>query len=379
MVLEPIAKSITCLEASHSTVADVFLFWLAIAAAYNDLLDNNTAKLPVEVAERIRRLVNYRFDQSIHYGPSDMFVAGFFLDPRYRASKVLKDVAPINPLEVPTVRIRSSASNIPAAVVAPDPSGTLRRIAKFLFGMLKSIYHDQENTIDGLSAGEATIQLRQQIDSYAAGKWPFNEPPSEDSQKTVFSWWKRLTKNPDAKVLATLAVKLFAMTPNSMADERTASVFTWLNSARRSSQNFSTLVRTAQLRAHYLKGSSKKKPKNRPTVKFRDMTKTLRVDSDDDSEFEPPSDTDTDDSDYSEYDSEEEELTGDDATPSDEVLEVMPGDHISSQDIPVDMTVRELIDVLVTTPTLPPRRPVAAQDVEMTLTVEAEVVWDYEI
>ena len=45
-----------------------------------------------------------------------------------------------------------------------------------------------------------------------------------------------------------LAVKLFSIVPNSMADERTVSVFTWLNSRLRSAQSVGTLVEQTQIR-----------------------------------------------------------------------------------------------------------------------------------
>ncbi|KAF9492053.1 hypothetical protein BDN71DRAFT_1483977 [Pleurotus eryngii] len=74
-VTEPLAKSITCLESSHATAVDVYVFWLAIMASMNNTLQSN------DVAENIRHLCNYRFNQSIHDGPSDIFITSFFLDP----------------------------------------------------------------------------------------------------------------------------------------------------------------------------------------------------------------------------------------------------------------------------------------------------------
>ena len=49
LVIGPIAKSIKCLEASHSTVADVYMFWLAIMASLEDLIKNDKLDLPLEV------------------------------------------------------------------------------------------------------------------------------------------------------------------------------------------------------------------------------------------------------------------------------------------------------------------------------------------
>ncbi|KAJ7600214.1 hypothetical protein C8J56DRAFT_879944 [Mycena floridula] len=76
-------------------------------------------------------------------------------------------------------------------------------------------------------------------------------------------------------------------------------------------------------------------------------------------------------------DSHNEDDTGDNATPSDKLLEVMPGDHISTQDIPVDMTIQELIDILAATPKLPARRANVTETVALTPAEEEVVVWDF--
>lgn len=82
LVIGPIAKSIKCLESSHATASDVYLFWLAAMASLEDLIRNDKLDAPFTVIERIRRLCNYRFDKMINEGPSDIFITGFFLDPR---------------------------------------------------------------------------------------------------------------------------------------------------------------------------------------------------------------------------------------------------------------------------------------------------------
>lgn len=78
-VLSPIAKAITCLESTHSTVADVYLFWLAVTAEIHRLLSQGA--LPTNIAEEIRLAVNFRFDQMVNDAPSDVFLTGFILDP----------------------------------------------------------------------------------------------------------------------------------------------------------------------------------------------------------------------------------------------------------------------------------------------------------
>ena len=45
-----------------------------------------------------------------------------------------------------------------------------------------------------------------------------------------------------------LAVRIYSVSVNSMADERTASNFTWFNSGLRNRQNVGTLTRMIQIR-----------------------------------------------------------------------------------------------------------------------------------
>jgi hypothetical protein len=81
-VLAPPAKSLTCLESSHSTVADVYLFWLAVMASLEEVITSPDNEIPSEVVEKLRRICNYRFDQMINDAPSDVYLTGFFLHPR---------------------------------------------------------------------------------------------------------------------------------------------------------------------------------------------------------------------------------------------------------------------------------------------------------
>ena len=46
-------------------------------------------------------------------------------------------------------------------------------------------------------------------------------------------------------------MKLYAVVPNSMADERTQSTFTWLNSVSRNRQHLHTMVQQTQIRQYY--------------------------------------------------------------------------------------------------------------------------------
>lgn len=75
----PIAKSITCLESSHSTVSMVYLFFLAVTATIHQIIKEGG--LPSDVADQIRKAVNFRFNQQINDAPDDVYLTGFMLDP----------------------------------------------------------------------------------------------------------------------------------------------------------------------------------------------------------------------------------------------------------------------------------------------------------
>ena len=81
-VTGPPSKATKCLESSFATAADVYVFWLAVQASFEELFTKNAIKLPPHVSEKIRRLSNYRFNQTINGAPSDTFIVAFFLIPR---------------------------------------------------------------------------------------------------------------------------------------------------------------------------------------------------------------------------------------------------------------------------------------------------------
>lgn len=85
-VLEPFARSIKCLESGHSTVADVYLFWLAVLARFQELFQHNTTfqgiGLPDNVIEDIRSIVNGRHAEMFQGKQGPVYLAAFFLDCR---------------------------------------------------------------------------------------------------------------------------------------------------------------------------------------------------------------------------------------------------------------------------------------------------------
>ncbi|KIM56279.1 hypothetical protein SCLCIDRAFT_29720 [Scleroderma citrinum Foug A] len=269
-VIGPPAKATKCLESSFATAADVFEFWLAVQATFEELLKKNAVGLPTHVLEKIRRLCNYRFDQIINSAPSDIWITTFFLIPTNRDSAILKN---INPLSITPIQIHRTASGLSATSTA-DSNKTLSRIGAFLVSQLRAEYESKKEKINGLKAAMALEKLRDQIITYAKGLWPFNRATVD--RNNVAKYWRDLQHHEGADVLAFFATKLFDITVNSMADERTASTMSWLNSALRNAQKSATLINQVQVRQWALMNPDHyKEPPTRVTVKFRDLNPTL--------------------------------------------------------------------------------------------------------
>jgi hypothetical protein len=58
------------------------LFFLAVSAAYAELLSANAHGLDRSDEEAIRRAINHRFSQQIDDNTHDIFFTSFMLDPR---------------------------------------------------------------------------------------------------------------------------------------------------------------------------------------------------------------------------------------------------------------------------------------------------------
>ncbi|KAG8700103.1 hypothetical protein FRC09_006175, partial [Ceratobasidium sp. 395] len=119
------------------------------------------------------------------------------------------------------------------------------------------------------TAPEAKEALRRQVLLYGSATYPFSEKIGKNM--SAYQWWEPLQKNPASNLLAKyLARKLFSITPNSMADERTVSTFGWLNSALRSRQDVPTVVRQTQIRQFYAWDEAKHAAKQ-TRICYRDL------------------------------------------------------------------------------------------------------------
>jgi hypothetical protein len=88
LVLEPLARACKCLESAQSTPADIYLFWLAVLATYENLFSTNNdadgLQLPEEVVEEIRKVVNARWEMWTTGPEKKLYISTLFLN--YRTS-----------------------------------------------------------------------------------------------------------------------------------------------------------------------------------------------------------------------------------------------------------------------------------------------------
>jgi len=126
------------------------------------------------------------------------------------------------------------------------------------------LMQERNPRLAGLTPREALESLKVELKEYRKGADPFNRKIRK--HENIREWWLAVQKDENARVLGVtmlfsnsfisftyphdqaLAIKLYSVVPVSMADERTVSTITWLNSPTRSRQDIATLKETVQIR-----------------------------------------------------------------------------------------------------------------------------------
>jgi hypothetical protein len=270
-ILEPIARSIKCLESSHSTPADVYLFWLAIVARLHELFKNNSTingvGLPKSVMEDITSIVNSRHQEMFQKQSGPIYLAAFFLDIRkynniqflvicksrtdqiflgFRSSDVFSGYTMISARTQTASMDLSSDSDIRRSLPAYTITGT------YLVKLLGRLYNRDPNSTPFShysSWSDVQAAFRRQLLSFTRGLSPFDQRHA--STQTAREYWENLLSIPSADLLAVIGILLASIVPNSMAEERTMSTITKLNSPDRGSQKVSTLIDMVKIRQHY--------------------------------------------------------------------------------------------------------------------------------
>ncbi|KAJ7587691.1 hypothetical protein C8J56DRAFT_890589 [Mycena floridula] len=91
--------------------------------------------------------------------------------------------------------------------------------------------------------------LKSQMERYTRQQAPFSAR-SPDWTKPML-YWKAMLNEPEARILAFIAVKIFSVLPNSMAEERTVSTFTRMDTADHATHNAASVVDQTKIRQYY--------------------------------------------------------------------------------------------------------------------------------
>ncbi|KAG8779902.1 hypothetical protein FRC12_023728 [Ceratobasidium sp. 428] len=282
-LLEPIAKAIQCLESGHSNPSDVMLFYLAVCATLRQYVDSDELGLPTDLLERAQTSVCARFRSMVLAAGQEVYLATFFVHPKYLNSDILRKHN-LNPLNTNTITLPATQSS-KRSTSLPD-ADLIQAIPAFLkiVLFLKAVFcrelaagnidaaRDYPSTDEGVCA--IIERFKSQVGSYARDERPFKLNVPAASIDPI-KYWSKLLRHPDACFLAPVAVKLFSLVPNSMAEERTVSCISRMNTKDCSCQKISTLIQMTQIRQHLLRQREKKKPIYKPVVKFQDLDTSL--------------------------------------------------------------------------------------------------------
>ncbi|KAK0477282.1 ribonuclease H-like domain-containing protein [Armillaria novae-zelandiae] len=280
-IIGPLARSLWALEAAQTNAADVYMFWLAIAAELRDLFScpEDTGIEP-ELAKKIIHIFLRRHKEFIDESPDDIYFIAAYLDPRYVNSDILNK--PILVMSGPTITIPgNNFGSDSEADMAPCPRA-YKCVKKGLKVMLRNEIEAYKCRPSSAGIGQLVKQAKSakaiaeefspQLLAYSRGEYPFSDPVG---LQTVLEWWESLASHPKARTLAFFAIKIFSVLVNSMPDERTGSKITWFNSPLRSNQKVSTLVNMIQVGQWYGVHQKEGKSKLPPNIKFRNMDNDL--------------------------------------------------------------------------------------------------------
>ncbi|CDO75725.1 hypothetical protein BN946_scf184921.g1 [Trametes cinnabarina] len=151
-------------------------------------------------------------------------------------------------------------------------------IKKFLKELLLAeVKLNTHPLIKQLEEADLAEELREQLLAYVRREYLCKQCLNHNQgARLVLDWWIDLSEHRHARTLAMLAIKIYSIAVNSMAEERIVSNFTRFNSKLHSQQEVKTLVDMIQVWQWYLyKDYPQMAPKTHPTVHWLDMDKTI--------------------------------------------------------------------------------------------------------
>ncbi|KAF7320731.1 DUF659 family protein [Mycena chlorophos] len=293
-IVAPLIRSLWSLEAAKSNASDVYVLWLASAAALNALLKKSTniTGIPRDVKMQVGGIVTSRFEE---FFETDLYFAAFILDNRYNEDEFFAD--PIEARKIPT-REELCGPAPPGMTALPTPRmpgvGAFRRVRHVVMSLMKPEIEraKTKRAVPGaafnldvfpwdMDGPAAVAAFDQQFDAFWRREWPFDGAASARDMDPL-DYWMELRSTKFGRVLGHFGVKIFSITVNSMADERTNSMLTWFNSPyrnRQTAQTMEELILVGQrFRRERREKGAKHKERKRPGVKFHDLDKTYLLD-----------------------------------------------------------------------------------------------------
>ncbi|KAF7320739.1 DUF659 family protein [Mycena chlorophos] len=252
-IVAPLIRSLWSLEAAKSNASDVYVLWLASAAALNALLKKSTniTGIPRDVKMQVGGIVTSRFEE---FFETDLYFAAFILDNRYNEDEFFAD--PIEARKIPT-REELCGPAPPGMTALPTPRmpgvGAFRRVRHVVMSLMKPEIEraKTKRAVPGaafnldvfpwdMDGPAAVAAFDQQFDAFWRREWPFDGAASARDMDPL-DYWMELRSTKFGRVLGHFGVKIFSITVNSMADERTNSMLTWFNSPYQNRQTAQTM------------------------------------------------------------------------------------------------------------------------------------------
>ncbi|KAH6909669.1 ribonuclease H-like domain-containing protein [Coprinopsis sp. MPI-PUGE-AT-0042] len=296
---EPFGRAILCLESTAANPGDVFFYWIALVSRVRDALESS--HLPDHVNQAIRVIINRRWREFFTDGPSNAHLAAFFLNPDYARSPIFRNPNALSfnirlPPPKPTLSVATSTSTSPKVPPGIRCPKTFIEVGKYLHHLLViAVTHDVDPYLRQWKGRSAALVkgFQEQFTAFAQGMFPF--AITLGPGQTVRQYWQAHKATEHGGILAAVVLPLVSAVPHSMAEERTMSVFTMMNTAQRNRQSINTVVAMAQVNGFYrAEEPSKRRIRKRSARALRYFdTKRLRRGLDDD---ERDSDSDYDES-----------------------------------------------------------------------------------
>ncbi|KAJ8089205.1 hypothetical protein PM082_014453 [Marasmius tenuissimus] len=266
----PIVIVIRCLEATQATCADVFVYWHALIYTISKALEGERiSEMPTDVKTEIMDKVAYRYNQLFGLNPalgSPVFLAAAYLNPGYmdRESGIFcedrdnskEDYRGIHSVGV-FVRVLNYLHDY---VALPE----VKNGDNLLFTQYRE-YGTQFST-----------RLKHECVAYARRRFPYDGIFDINSTSPQ-EWWSRVQAAEPEEILPAVALKIYALRPNSMAEERTVSNFTWITPPVRNRMSIATMSDMTTVRQYYKANDIVTRKSNpQPILKYHQIVKAER-------------------------------------------------------------------------------------------------------